>query len=276
LFAGAATDLVRFFFTSIVIVVLLEWYEASRWRRADRAALHSLALEAYLAATGWSQPQNLGPFDLHASSVLAKLQEKHKELAEYATKLDDSYESLTSSRTTGTDLKDKVLLQWLELFDSRSTFSFYYREGSRKRRLHALQHAADVDLPRLLERRRDPELAESVSAFVESVALVRASEQHTDPIVYERILVERPEILSEFLQRQPDLGGFDSVALVSLAINAVDLERVPNDHALLFANHTVGAVRNELQWVVEALSRLAGIVRLLANDIDESIGSGEA
>jgi hypothetical protein len=276
LFADAATDLVRFFFTSIAIVVLLEWYEASRWRRADRAALQSLALEAHLAATGWSQPKNLGPVDLHASSVLAELEETHERLEKFATELDDSYESLTSQRTTGTDLKDTVANQWLDLFSSQSTFSLYYLEGSRKRRLHALQHAADVDLPRLLERRRDPELAESVSAFVESVALVRASEQHTDPIVYERILVERPEILSEFLQGQPDLGGFDSVALVSLAIQAVDYKAVPNENDLLFANRSVGAVRNELQWVVEALSRLAEIVRLLADDIDESIGSGAA
>jgi hypothetical protein len=271
LFADAATDFVRFFFTSIVIVVLLEWYEASRWRRADRAALHSLALEAHLAATGWSQPMNIGAFDLHASSVLAELEETHHKLEGHAISLDGSYESLTSSRTEGTDLKDAVFEQWAKLFSAKSTFNRYYLEGSRKRRLHALQHAADVDLPRLLERRHDPELAERASTFIEMVALVRVSVDHTDPIVYEHILVVRPEILSEFLQGQPDLSGFDSVALVSLAIEAVDWTRVSNDTALLFANRTLGAVRNELQWVVQALSRLAEIVRLLGDDIDESM-----
>jgi hypothetical protein len=107
--------------------------------------------------------------------------------------------------------------------------------------------------------------------FIETVALVRVSVGHTDPIIYERILVERPEILSEFLQGQPDPSGFDSVALVSLVIGAVDWKRVSNDTALGFANRTLGAVRNELQRVVQALSRLAEIVRLLGDDIDESM-----
>lgn len=282
LFADAATEFVNVFFSSILIVGLLEWHERSRWQRADWGALSSLALTAHLAATGWSNPQNLPAPTLHPAPVLAELAKAREELREQWTNIDTAYQKLISDSPPDKDSDpgEALVIAALTLQATAVPLELYYLEGSRTRRLQYLEHLVDEDIPRLVDRRSDPKLAGIGIELRDRVASALAGAEHADTIIRERILVERPPILSEYLGAGSAFEVLDPVAMLFRSIKAATDKILrqqstgagPGEpYVFGFANRCLGAVRNEVQWVEAALGALSDIISLLREEVDNAL-----
>jgi hypothetical protein len=264
---GALADFVKLFATTIIIVGLLDWYRQRRWHRAEGSDLTSLTLMAHLVATGWSSPKNVGTPDLDPAVVNQQLAKEITKLREASARLDALYGRLRT---------EPGIMELIELDSERWSFSAYYAEGSRSRRLHYLSVLLEAHLPGLIERRDDPELFARFVALRDTAVQAGAAADHADAVIRERVLVDRPPILEDYLNRQNALSAFDPVAILAFAIeNAVRAletraslpEGFPEE--LEFATRCVGAVRNELQWVEDALRMLHEVIETLEDDIRE-------
>jgi hypothetical protein len=279
--ADALGDLVKLFTTTIVIVGLLEWYRRRRWQLAENEDLRSLALLANLVVSGWSSPKNIGAPDLDPTELADDLEKQMTELEKTSGNLDALYRILTKA--------DKPeLMGFLQLSQERWTLESYYAEGSRSRRLGYLSTLAEVHLPGLVERRDDPVLFTLAIALRNNVIRARAAANHADAIVREQVLLDRPQILEPFLDKHRELVAMDPVVVLARAVAyatdsiAVDdllksstaIEAALDE--LRFANRCVGAIRNEIQWVTEALHGLKEVIRLMETDIREAANEVEA
>ncbi|HEX6687592.1 MAG TPA: hypothetical protein VF085_02875 [Solirubrobacterales bacterium] len=272
--ADALGDFVMLVATTIIIVGLLDWYRSRRWQRAEEEDLRSLTLLSGLIASGWSSPKDLGPPDLDPPHVMAALDEQMEKLATSAGELDDLYRSLIGE----TDLNTL-----LELSQQRWTLEGYYLEGSRTRRVTYLSNLVEMNLPGLVERRDDPALFALYVALRDDVTRIRAAANHADMIIHEQVLMNRPPILEPYLRAHNESIFIDPIALLARVIasatdelseqgNVAEMQesrKVREDELkrLAFANRCMGAVRNELQWVYDALGTLRKIIKALEADI---------
>jgi hypothetical protein len=266
--ADAVADFVQLVATTVIIVGLLAWYRQRRWQQAEWTDLRSLTLMAHLIATGWSSPKNIGPPDLDPAAVRHGLEQQAVKLAQASADLDDRYQQLDA---------EAGILDFIRLARQRWRFELYYAEGSRERRLRYLSLLVDAHLPGLIERRDDPNLFALFVALRDDAVRATASANHADAVIREQIFLDRPPILMSYLGAQNVLSAIDPVAVLARAIeyatNALSKPGGPPDDAfaqLAFAKRCVGAVRNELQWVVDALYVLNDIIVTLAADIRDA------
>lgn len=263
--ADALADFVKLFATAVVIVGLLDWYRRLRWRDAEAMDLRSLTLLGSLVATGWSSPMNTVPPDLSPAAVVRDLEEEAEKLAAASDRLDEVYRQLIGKGG---------LEGVLELSGQQSAFELYYAEGSRTRRLQYLSTLVHSHLPGLIERRDDSELFSLFAVLRDSVIQAGAAAHHADAVIYERLFLDRPEVLVPFLDAQNALPAFDPVAVFARAIDyATDVAVESEDQReelsayVKDVSRCVGAVRNELQWVREALLALRKVICKLEDDI---------
>ena len=265
-FGDAGVAFVEVFATSAIIVGLLNWHERRRWKRADRKALSSLALAAHLAASGWSNPMNLGRPDLASAVLIENLEKSSSRLSGWSAKFDEIHKEASERATAEVDSALKVLFL-------ASDLKLYWAEGSRRRRLEYLNQIVQVHLPTLIDRRNDAELAAHGAELRDFVVSAFASADQADAIIHERI----------FHGEAPGLAGYRSdenlrfrepVLLLAGGLEAVQKELMSTmafeGNAVGFAIRCVGALRNELQWVAAALDCLARIIADLGDEIDES------
>jgi len=262
--------LVGVFATSIVVVGLLTWDRERRWRSAEADALRSLALCADLAASGWSDPKNVGQEALDPEKIAQELAKEAGVLSEASSRLDELHRGLGR----GADLEFV-----LNLAQQHWAMELYYAEGSRSRRIDYLSILIDGHLPALVERRDDEQLFSLLVALRDCVVRAEASANHADAIIRERILVDRPLLLEPFLAARSGLGAVDPLALFGRALKyATDqvlhkelLEPEPRLEEtvenLSFANRCIGAIRNEMQWVEDSLHACRQIVEILEPEI---------
>jgi len=268
--SDALADFVKLFASTIVIVGLLDWYRQRRWQRAEGADLRSLMLMADLVATGWSSPKNIGSPDLDPARVGSGLEQQSDELAKASAELDALYQRL---------IQEAVLEGFFDLASSGGGLDGYYAEGSRARRLHYLSVVVDAHLPGLIQRRDDPELFGLFVALRDSVVRARAASHHADAVIREQVLLDRPQILVPYLDTQNAASAIDPVPLLARAIEyaTTTLMNAPGGltdkslDQLAFAKRCVGVIRNEMQWVEDALQVLRRIIRMLEADIRATI-----
>jgi hypothetical protein len=227
-----------------------------------------------LAVSGWSSPKNVETADLDPKGLTKALEEQMEKLAKSSVGLDSLYKTLIGKPD---------LMGFIELSQERWILEGYYAEGSRARRIDYLSILVEEHLPGLVERRDDPALFTLFVGLRDNVMRAGAAANHADAIIREQVLLDRPLILEPYLDSRSDLGVVDPVVLLSRviafatdSIDPADLLRSPGAiegalSELAFANRCVGAVRNELEWVVDALGVLKEIVRVLDGDIRSAV-----
>lgn len=271
-FAGdvedAIVDAVQILFTSVLIVGVLEWHERRRWRRADRQALRSLALMAHRAATGWSDAGGLARPTLRADDVGQSLRSEARELDDLASELDTLRGQLDDDGDA--DPVDRTVA----LLGLPAELVGYNAEGSRGRRLGYLEAIVRHDLDRLVARRLDPALAERAELLRDRVVAATNAADHADAVLRGRIVGSRPGNVPSGPVESPGSASLDPLETLALAVKSAG-ERARDaigrlDDQARTLRRPLGALRNELRRVSEALVLVAEIVHLLRDEIDDA------
>jgi hypothetical protein len=167
--------------------------------------LRSILLLSSLVASGSENAVDFRPaaFDLPQAK---------KSLGEEIERLEALRSQLSGAMTNvgkGSALQVIFAIPW-----AAKDLRGYYRGGARPRRLSYLATLVDNHLPGLVERHDDPGLFSEFVALRYAVLSATAAATDVEEQVRVRILMDRPEVLQQFLEEHPDSSAIDPVNLL--------------------------------------------------------------
>jgi hypothetical protein len=269
-----AEDLIRNLLVGGILAAAVYWLEKRR-REAERRATLEAASRRHrqqvlrlkelvqLAASGWS------PLDIQPTATddeaLRGMREEIDEFRGIADQLEKMHERKPD------DVERVFDFQELKFLIDR-----YLSEGSRERRFEYLDYLLlEVSS---IEGAEDDPLAVEIGVFRRTVPKAIAWRTHTDTTVIERLLVERVVVGSSREPASEEDRALREVAQLDAAVVAREPLYLLETYAAMQStdakalddanrrwdpiNRCVGALRNELRAVAQALERLLRLLEL--------------